>query len=335
MTRSTRFSRQRHGFTLVEILVAMALTLFVMVILTQAFVTSLETFSGLKVIGELQAQLRTVSSLMKEDLSADHFEGKRRPSDPGILAFKPKQGFLYFRGSTSTGEGTDAFGVQSYTATDHAMHFTSHLRGNRKESVYSSALSATGPAFTNGSTSYFNQPPDGVYQTGGAFKGQWAEIAYFLVKTGTVDSEYNLSGTGAGLHALYRAQYVMPSRTTDVNSEGGNANTHPGIAGSGASFQFHSPTDVTQPANRTLQFGASVPSRAGDSNSPPKGAALVLSNVLSMQIQLLKSPNGDWVDPNIYDSSTADERIFAVKVTIRIWDSKGQQARQMTFVQDL
>jgi prepilin-type N-terminal cleavage/methylation domain-containing protein len=72
----------RRGFTLVEMMVAMALTVFVMVILSQCFVAGLETFSGLKAIGDMQEQLRTATNMLRADLSADHFEGKRRRAIP-------------------------------------------------------------------------------------------------------------------------------------------------------------------------------------------------------------------------------------------------------------
>ena len=74
--------RQRSGFTLVEMMVAMALTIFVMVILSECFILGLETFSGLKAVGDMQEELRTTTTLLRADLSLDHFEGKRRLSDP-------------------------------------------------------------------------------------------------------------------------------------------------------------------------------------------------------------------------------------------------------------
>ena len=58
----------RQAFTLIEVLVAMALTMFIMMILSQAFVAGLDTFSGLKAIGDLNADLRTASTLLKSDL---------------------------------------------------------------------------------------------------------------------------------------------------------------------------------------------------------------------------------------------------------------------------
>ena len=53
----------RPGFTLVEMMVAMGLTIFLMVILSQCFVQGLETFSGLKTIGDMQEELRTAMTL--------------------------------------------------------------------------------------------------------------------------------------------------------------------------------------------------------------------------------------------------------------------------------
>jgi len=63
----------RQGFTLVELLVAMALTLFIMVILSQAFVAGAQTFSDLKSLGDLNKRLRTATSQMRADLRAVNF----------------------------------------------------------------------------------------------------------------------------------------------------------------------------------------------------------------------------------------------------------------------
>lgn len=54
-----RIVRTRTGFTLVELMVAMALTIFIMLILTQAFVIAIDTFTTLKAIGDTQEILRS------------------------------------------------------------------------------------------------------------------------------------------------------------------------------------------------------------------------------------------------------------------------------------
>src|SRR6266498_1920925 len=88
--------QQRQGFTLVEVLVAMALTIFIMVILSQCFVAGLETFRQLKAIGDMESNMRTATTVLRSDLAADHFESKRRLSDvPFWIQGPPRMG--YFR----------------------------------------------------------------------------------------------------------------------------------------------------------------------------------------------------------------------------------------------
>src|SRR5438132_4500943 len=65
--------RRRTGFTLVEMMVSMALVIFIMVILSQAFVAGLESFRRLKATGDMQERLRTVSSVLRRDLASNHF----------------------------------------------------------------------------------------------------------------------------------------------------------------------------------------------------------------------------------------------------------------------
>ena len=87
--------RQRRGFTMVEMLVSVALVIFIMVILSEAFVAGLETFRQLKAIGDMEERLRAAAQVLRRDLAADHFEGKRRLSDPDFwLQGPPREGFF-------------------------------------------------------------------------------------------------------------------------------------------------------------------------------------------------------------------------------------------------
>src|SRR5262245_7047445 len=72
-TRSMR--PRRAGFTIVELLVAMALIVLIMSILSQAFVEGLNTFRSLKGIGDMQDNLRTAVVPLRNDLILRHFEG--------------------------------------------------------------------------------------------------------------------------------------------------------------------------------------------------------------------------------------------------------------------
>src|SRR5438552_800776 len=101
--------RRRTGFTLVEMLVSMALVIFIMVILSEAFVVALETFSKLKGIGDMEERLRMVATVLRSDLQADHFGDRTTLSS---LNFDrdgpPTSGFFrIWQGAPITAEGTD------------------------------------------------------------------------------------------------------------------------------------------------------------------------------------------------------------------------------------
>lgn len=113
----------RKAFTLVELMVAMALTIFIMLILTQAFMYGLETFTQLKAIGDMQAELRSAQTIIRDDLAQDHFEGKRRLSDvdtrrvPQFVAEPFQAGFFAVMHGTGNSRQTWTVGA-SYAVND-------------------------------------------------------------------------------------------------------------------------------------------------------------------------------------------------------------------------
>src|SRR5262249_36665188 len=72
--------RRRQGFTMVELLVAMALIVLIMSIISTAFVEGLETFRQLKGIGDLQERLRTAPVPLREDLIAQPLVAANGPT---------------------------------------------------------------------------------------------------------------------------------------------------------------------------------------------------------------------------------------------------------------
>src|SRR5437879_5217990 len=137
--------RRRSGFTITELLVAMALIVFIMSILATAFSEGAKTFRTLKAIGDMNQRLRIVSSQLRSDLEANHFEGDRRLSDANFwLIGPPHDGFFrIWQGSrinTGTGyvsEGTDIdYGIESVRATDHILHMTVKKRGNNPKDYF-------------------------------------------------------------------------------------------------------------------------------------------------------------------------------------------------------
>ena len=195
---------------------SIALVLFIMVILSQAFQTGLESFRRLKGIGDMEEMLRAAVSVLRRDLSSDHFEGKRRLSDPAFwVQGPPREGFFrLWQGSPLIVEGVDGDGLLSTRATNHMLHFTGRLRGNGPQDFLSATLPMPFP-----NANFFNQPPDSRYQESALeYKSQWFEVAYYLRKTGTTVEPGNMNWTiGTPLFALYRRQLLAVPDNSVVN----------------------------------------------------------------------------------------------------------------------
>jgi prepilin-type N-terminal cleavage/methylation domain-containing protein len=202
--------RRRQGFTLVELLVSLALIIFIMAILSEAFVTGIKTFRDLKALGDLNARLRTATNLLRDDLSADHFTGRKRLSDLNFWSQgPPRLGFvrLYQGSPLSTNpadpyflEGTDVDGVESVRATNHAIHLTVKKRGNELKDFFTTKVPLNSPLL-------FLGQPDSRYQdvlnpNTQILKGQLAEVAWFLRPNGAFAGN-------TPLFALYRRQLLV------------------------------------------------------------------------------------------------------------------------------
>lgn len=261
---------QRRGFTLVELLVATALIMFVMAILSQAFMTSLELFSQLKGLGDMEEGLRAATQALRKDLTRDHFTGKKRLSDPNFWDEPIPEGFFHIRQVTASSlEGRDQDNLDSHVARNNVLHFTNKNRGNRREHFPATLVPWTVPhpspflPLPNGqvlnpllrnpnSTTFFEQANDGRFQddvpqppppnilTGPPnphpsypYTSPWEEVGYFLLPTGTTPN-------GTPLYALYRFQTVMLPRNTQINE-------FPPVGVTGTPIGTNNRTDPTKP----------------------------------------------------------------------------------------
>jgi prepilin-type N-terminal cleavage/methylation domain-containing protein len=391
-------TRTRKGFTLIEMMVTVALTLFIMVILSTAFSSALETFRQLKAIGDMQDELRTASNMLRSDLAADHFEGKRRLSDATFWTIgSPREGFLRITQSATPAvdplaEGKDADGLPSRRRVDHVLHFTVKRRGNRPSEFFTAPVPATSPLqgglFPN---------PDGRFQdpvfnaaansiTYPLYNSQWAEVIYFLYPAMTA-SGVQATANGTPLYGLYRQQRVVIPDPTVLNTAGNQINytnllpadklaylnqfscqvindPTPATAAPKKLLYFNSPSALTIP-DRRLQRDATtnlyLPRK--DVNGLPTGDDLVMTNVISFDVQaLMIAPNGqtgvgDMIAPNyVFDtwSNMQDElynysdlsvtgtpipmpgyTVLGLQITLRVWDSRTQQTRQITLFQEM
>src|SRR5215207_1695377 len=63
----------RPAFTLTEMMVATALCLFIMLVISQAFGGATKTFTVMRTAGQLQERLRGGITVIRRDLANDHF----------------------------------------------------------------------------------------------------------------------------------------------------------------------------------------------------------------------------------------------------------------------
>jgi type II secretory pathway pseudopilin PulG len=171
--RVTHHARvRRGGFTLVELLVAAAVSILLMVILTEAFKRGIDMFRTLRAQGQLQERLRLASIGMRDDLASFHFDSPKNGSAsqnqnylsdidlrtstssnllgvPGAVDQPPELGFFRIIQLSDLSdpannpnfepckpEGTDGDGMLFTRATTHALHFTV-LRRERSPAVIS------------------------------------------------------------------------------------------------------------------------------------------------------------------------------------------------------
>jgi prepilin-type N-terminal cleavage/methylation domain-containing protein len=375
---------RRRAFTIPELLVAMALILFIMAILSEAFVAGLDSFRQLKAVGDMQEKLRATTVQLRYDLSSYHFYGGANPtlhlSDPTILTAPPQFGFFRISQGSAVGspayvlEGSDPapspLGVNSYHAVDHILHFSVYRPGGPPEQFFTAQVPAGQPPTFQLDT--VTGPVD--YRQSGIVNAQWVEVAYFLRPTGN-------SAGNTPLFALYRRQCLVLGETdadtvdtapNQVPAAGGNWSMWPEMScrpdPTNTFLQFNGPLRLVTPANRCLwnQYAAppSPPPQVftatpatyypilGENGEPATriGDDLLLTDVISFQVQVLRqwatardfqfhdlSDAGPAGAGNVFDTAVAPipYQILAVQITIRVWDVKTQQTRQITVVQDM
>lgn len=231
---------RRHGFTIVELLVAAAVSILLMVIVTEAFKRGLDMFRHLKSAGDLNERLRSASRALRDDIASFHFEDgvssdrqylsgidlrpSAMPNDP------PSNGFFRIiqmpeplnppdptnnpAGEPCIFEGTDTDGMLFTRATRHMLHFTVFRRETSptvKFPVDPSYMFRTlepYPPASAGGVPHPNplfpvayvDPPD--FREAGVFSSRWAEVVYFLAPNGR-------SANGTPLFNLYRRQKLV------------------------------------------------------------------------------------------------------------------------------
>ena len=164
-------ANSHKGFTLVELLVAMALIILMLSIMSQAFVIATNTMQGLKDAIEMQEKVRPVMAMLQRDLSGYHFEGTKKLSDPDFWKDgPPSQGYFMlwqenpydsFEGKTVDGNVQDLVhplrpiftdGInysRSAAIANHMLAFSVKLSGTSPEEIFRTRLPGALSIFGN------------------------------------------------------------------------------------------------------------------------------------------------------------------------------------------
>jgi len=288
---STQIRTSKKGFTLVELLVSMAIIIFMLSIMSQAFVIATTCMSGLKGVGELLDKGRPVLAVLQKDLSGYHFDGYRRLSDADFWDNgPPRQGYFKItEWGSKVVEGTTTDGVtyqRSGSAADHRLAFTSRLSGKNPEDFYVTAFEPYAVSdysnlvgfFNSGTTLQTSKNSQRYDFTPGILHSQWAEIAYFT-KSNT------RTANGTPLMDLYRQQRAVLPSNSEANAlalNGTNLLQYENfscrlIAGN---IYFNKPSDLTMPSNRMVSgFPNSLPAHVNSD--------LLITDVISFDVRIL------------------------------------------------
>lgn len=316
--------RRRQGFTITELLVSMALIVFIMVILTEAFSAGLQTFRELKAIGDMQERLRSATIALRRDLQKNHFTDQApRLSDqlcnkvPGNGAAPapywepPSEG--YFRiwqrwvgpfdplrcDHNSINEGTEAVSggglLPVSRATNHVLQFSCYPQANTSRTA----------GLGREEFRTVQVPPGALeaqgpyaYRQGGRMTTNAYEVTYFLKPQYEADGVTPMRAYGTDLFALHRREHAI-SRAAGNNPV---PNTPPYVDVSaylsGGIRDANRMDTINDPRNR---FGTDGATQSGmpvgfpnwtladtlGATDPRAGDDIVVTDVISFDIKVL------------------------------------------------
>jgi type II secretory pathway pseudopilin PulG len=273
----TRTRLIRPAFTLVELMVAMALSIGIMWILAESFKMGLDFTRHARSTGEMMNQLNAAGAVLARDLQAPHFtrddnrpNGGVRLSDQrsdlaGLGWTPPPGGFVRIISPASTFIANDADGFAVTSATNHGLHFTSILSASDQNPYATSVGAAT-------------------------YTSRAAEIALFLDPIPGLKTSGGLSGQQ--LYNLIRRQRLVALTTDDVGAlQGALAGDPTYEVISAAGGAVNTLQSLTVPPFTSVASSRLNPLAALPLSSNRGGEDILLSNVLSFEVLVDWSPS--------------------------------------------
>jgi hypothetical protein len=364
-----RRTRTRRGATLVEMMVAAAMSIMIMWLLTWCYQQGLASFSNTKAHADLMDQERMVTSVLNRDLLADHFltedgkpNGGRMVRDQRLDLTSPtytvpKNGFFYaYSLGTSintVNEGVDTDGFQSTRSNDHILQFTVILPGGPPEQMFNADVpfGTTGPTY-----------------------GRAAEISYFLVPTVktlggtqlnnlirrqrlcalTTDDKPNYDAT-LSINSPPPLYPIQPADAAEVMAVSPATGTNPSSVP-----KIFTLNDLTNPANRlSIPLNPAFPNRLASTIVTNRiGEDILMSNVISFEVKFTGTPgagitwptafsagNSDFpydnlpaVSGGLFDTTgtnSAKIRVTGVMIRLRAYEPRTRTTRQTTITVNL
>jgi hypothetical protein len=211
----------RAAFTITELLVAMALCIFLMAVISEAFVAGLTAFRQLKAIGDMDANMRGVTTLLRRDLALPHFEGDSRLGDltPGSATmgfFQAGEGFETLPNGTQRPaffEGVDNYASPIVRDTNDWLVFSMRQRGNRPDNMFLGYVPPpVNPANDVPRLDAYGIPGARFDPGPNTYASQWAIAVYFLRPDPqglTTTNEHDPAAPRLPLFDLHRRQLLL------------------------------------------------------------------------------------------------------------------------------
>lgn len=181
--------RRAGGFTITELLVALALIIFILSIMGTAFGAASKVVRDLNAAGSLAAKLNSTLGLWKRDLDSPHFDNPpRRLGDATFWSqMGPNsQGFLRIvqLGRPLVDPPGDPPAVDAVTTmTTAALHFTAKLPGTYPGDYFITQLPAGHAVLTSDTATQRESRYQSAIATNQEYRSVWAEIGWWLIPT--------------------------------------------------------------------------------------------------------------------------------------------------------